>query len=281
MGTSSMYSGYSNGTSQGNPLLPNDFDENENNDSENNEDENNSNENNSDENTEDNQNPEETKVSDQNVSWQAAKTSMSKIASGKSTVNKAVSNYVKAHGGAKSASKTAKSGIGTVINIGQFINNVSSQGFTQTLEKYKIDYNNKSAKDILSDIINYLAPSPITKEDSIARKALVVTMEQLYDLLEKENLEIDKINNETLNFIIPKYVECYIYERIINDLGSRIETASLNSIQAIKIEQEIKDYVNAKVEIAFKRKDFEIMEFTKKEVESLYNQCYTIMENML
>jgi hypothetical protein len=271
MGTSSMYGGYSNGNSQGNPLLPNDFDENENNNDENN----------NDDHTEENQNSKENKVSDKNVSWQTAKTSMSKVASGKSTINKAVSNYVKAYGGAKSASKTAKSGIGTIINIGQFVNNVASQGFTQALEKYNIDYIDKSAKDVLSELINYLAPSPITKEDSIARKALIDTMEQLYELLDKENLEIDNINNETLNFIIPKYVECYVYERIINDLGSRIETASLNSTQAIKIEQDIKDYINAKVDIAFKGKDFGVMSFTKNEVESLYNQCYTIMENML
>lgn len=271
MGTSSMYKGHSNSNSQGNPLLPSDFDENEDND----------NENNGDENTEDNKNPNENKVSDNNVSWQTAKTSMSKIASGKSSVNKTISNYVKAYGGAKTASKTAKSGVRTVLSLGSFINNVSSQGFTQTLENYNIDYKDKSAKDVLSELINHLAPSPITKEDSIARKALVVTMEILYELIDNENLEIDKINNETFNFIIPKYIECYIYERIINDLGSRIEIASSNSYQAIKIEQEIKDYINSKVDIAFKGKNFEKMSFTKNEVESLYNQCYTIMENML
>ncbi len=271
MGTSSMYSGYSNGSSQRNPLLPNDFDENENNNDE---------QSNNDVNPDELQ-PQENKINDKNVTWQTAKTSMSKIASGKSSVKNAISNYVKAHGGARSASKTSKSGIATLINIGKFINNVSSEGYTETLEKYKIDYTDKSAKDVLSELINYLAPSPITKEDSIARKALIVTMEQLYELLEKENLEIDKINNETLNFIIPKYIESYLYERIINDLGSRIETTSLNSKQAIKIEKDIKEYINAKVDIAFKGKDFEKISFNKKDVESLYNQCYTIMENII
>lgn len=276
MGTSSMYKGHSNSNSQGNPLLPSDFDENEVNDNENNGDKNDE-----DENTEDNKNSDNSRVNDNTVSWQTAKTTMSKIASGKSSVNKAISNYVKAHGGAKTASKTAKSGVRTVLSLGNFINNVSSQGFTQTLENYNIDYKDKSAKDVLSELINYLAPSPVTKEDSIARKALIVTMEILYELIDNENLEIDKINNETFNFIIPKYIECYIYERIINDLGSRIEIASSNSSQAIKIEQEIKDYINSKVDIAFKGINFEKMSLTKNEVESLYNQCYTIMENML
>lgn len=268
MGTSSIYSGYSNGNPQGNPLLPSDFDENESNEDTSTDDEN-------------SLNAADKKVFDKSVSWKTAKTSMSKLASGKSSVNKAVSNYVKAYGGAKSASRKAKSGIGTLINLGNFINNVSSQGYNQTLEKYNIDYDNKSAKDVLTDIINYLSPSPITKEDSIARKALIVTMEGLYELLERENLKIESINAETLEYIIPLYVENYIYERIINDLGSRIEKTSLNSVQAIKIEQEIKDYINVKVDICFKGKDFKKMSFTKNEVEGLYNQCYTIMENML
>lgn len=283
MGTSSMYGGPSSGSSQGNPLLPNDFNEdNSSNDGNENDGKNN------DENTEgesSDKNPQQvnnSKVRDSSVTWQTAKSSMSRVASGKSkNIGKAVSNYVKAHGGSKTASKTARSGVITISNIGSFINNVSSNGFTETLESYKIEYQDKSAKDVLNELINYLAPSPITKEDSIARKALIVTMEKLYELLDEGGLNIDNIDSNTFEFIIPKYVESYIYERLINDLGSRLESNSENSKHAIKIEQDIKEYINSKVEIAFKGKDFSTMTYTKKEIESLFNQCYTIMEDML
>ena len=47
-------------------------------------------------------------------------------------------------------------------------------------------------------------------------------------------------------------------------------------------ENELKEYINAKVDIAFKGKDFTKINFndksTKNEVESLFNQCYTLME---
>ncbi len=274
MGTSSMYGGPSSGSSQGNPLLPSDFDD-ENTESPGNEGEEN-------QENQNNDNTNQDKTTDSNVSWQTAKTSMSRVASGKSAnIGKAVSNYVKAHGGSKIASKSAKSGIVTISNIGGFINNVTSNGLTEALKSYNIDFQDKSAKEVLNELVNHLAPSPITKEDSIARKALLITMEQLYELLDSEGLNIDNIDSSTFEFIIPKYIESYIYERLINDLGSRLESNSETSKQAIKIEQEIKEYINSKVEIAFKGKDFTTMVYTRNEVESLFNQCYTIMEDMI
>lgn len=265
-----MYGGYGGNSSNGNPLIPQDFDIN--NDAIDSEDE-------EDIESDDSKDDKSKEV---NVSWQAAKTAMSKISSGTSSnIRKAISTYVKAHGGAKNASKSARSGVGTTINIGGFIANVSSQGFVDALESCNIEYENKSIEDILTQLINYLAPAPITKEDSIARKALINTMEQLYEILDAERLNLNDINADTLNFLIPTYIEFYIYERLMSDLGSRIETADIDSKQAVVIENNLKDYINAKVEIAFKGKDFTKIEFTKKEVESLYNQCYTVMEDML
>ncbi|MEQ7802144.1 Qat anti-phage system associated protein QatB [Pedobacter sp. ASV1-7] len=270
MGTSSMYGGYSGSNSQGNPLLPSDFDENET-DSSNEED------------------STETQHSDDNedgekriVSWQTAKTAMSKFASGSSgNIKNALSSYVKAHGGAKSASKTIRSAIVTTKNIGSFINSVSTGGLRETLDGYSIDYENRTVSEVLSELINYLAPSPITKDDSIARKALILTMENLYNLMGEESLDLDSVTGESLNFLIPKYVESFIYERLINDLGSRIETADIDFKRAVEIENDLKDYIVAKVEVVFRGKDFTTIVFTNAVVESLYNQCYTVMEDMI
>ncbi|WP_417941951.1 Qat anti-phage system associated protein QatB [Flavobacterium sp. RS13.1] len=271
MGTSSMYNGYSDGNSQRNPLLPDDF----------NDDTGNSNDGNQNqENEQDSQ--ENGKPNDKK--WEDTKRSFSKLASGTSKNTRgAVSKYIKAYGGSKSATKNAVSGIRTTVNLGNFLSNASTQGFKETLENLKIEYKNRSTNQVLNDLINYLAPNPITKEDSIARKALIVTMEKLYELIENDNIDIesiDKLNEETIKQIIPLYVESYIYERLLNDLGSRIEANSLNSANAVKLEKELKEYINSKVEIAFKGLDATNTEFSKKQVESLYNQCYKVMEDL-
>lgn len=220
--------------------------------------------------------------------WTIAKKYMSKYASGSSRNFKgAVSSYVKAHGGAKNAAKSASGGIKSTANFGQFLINSSNQGIRETLSQYQIDYGGRTAKDILIDVLNQLAPIPITKEDSVARKALIRTMEVLYEKIEDENKDIstlDKIDKDLLNEMIPIQIESYIYERIINDLGSRIETNSSSPSDAVSKEKELKEYINSKVETTLKGTDFSKIDFNKnveKEVESLYNQCYKVMEDML
>ncbi|UFK97746.1 hypothetical protein [Kaistella faecalis] len=284
MGTSSMYGGYSNGGSQNNPLIPPDFEDNEqenNNDGEgadNQEDQNSENE-------DSEQNSEDKKVEkqdEQTVEWSNAKTFMSKIASGRSNnIKGAVSKYVKAYGGAKSASKNAVGGIKTTINLGNFVRGISEKGLKETLDAYKIDYKDKGGKEILSELINILAPSPSTKDDAVSRKALILTMEILYELIEQESSEIETIEKLDVNIIVPTYIEAYIYQKLINDLGSRIESYSKSAADAVAVEKDIKEYIHSKIEVVFKGKDIKDYEFSTKEILSLYNQCYTVMEDLL
>lgn len=290
MGTSSMYTGPS-----GSPLLPDDFEDTSSPDSNENPQEPDSG-NNEDNETEetpsgDNQNENDSgqQNSDNNEKdWSNVKSHMSKYASGTSrNYKKAVSSYVKAHGGSKNAAKSARSGIKSTTRLGQFLSNSSNQGVRDTLSQYQIEYEGRSAKDILSDIINHIAPVPVTKEDSVARKALIRTMEVLYERIDDENNDIttlEKIDKELLNEMIPIQVESYIYERIINDLGSRIESNSTSPADAISKEKELKEYINSKVETRLNGRDFSEINFNQKinlEVENLYKQCYKVMEDIL
>ncbi|MBL4879773.1 MAG: hypothetical protein JKX82_00480 [Oleispira sp.] len=273
MGTSSVYGGPTNSSPKDNPLLPNDFDfgKDDNPDEENPQ---------VDENADNDF--KESKPREE-VSWEDAKSYMSKLASGTyKNTGRAISNHIKAYGGSKAASKTARAGISTVISLGNFTSKASSSSFKTILEEYKIDYENKSPREVLNELTNLIAPVPITKDDSIARKALIVTLEYIYEMFDEENINYDSIDVNALNLMVPKFIENYIYERIISDLGSRIEYYSESSLDAINTETELKEYINAKVDIAFKGKDFAQINFndttTKSEVESLINQCYTLME---
>lgn len=275
-----MYGGYSNGGSQNNPLIPPDFEDNVQENTNNPENENPENE--APEKDSEDSNTEQEQQEEQTVEWSNAKTFMSKVASGKSkNIKGAVSKYVKAYGGAKSASKNAIGGIKTTIKLGNFVRGISEQGLKETLNEYKIDYKDRSTKEVLNELVNILAPSPSTKEDAISRKALILTMEVLYELIEKENLEIEAIENLDVNIIIPTYIEVYIYQKLINDLGSRIESNSKSAADAVALEKDIKEYIHSKIEIVFKGKEIKDYKFSTKEILSLYNQCYTVMEDLL
>lgn len=272
MGTSSIYGGPTNSNPKDNPLLPDDFDFNED-----------TNQEEDDIQLEENPGNEEEEKQVTDVGWKDAKTYMSKLATGKySNTRRAISNHIKAYGGSKAASKTARAGIKTTINLGSFANRAIASSFGTVLEEFKIDYFNKSPREVLNELINLIAPVPVTKDDSIARKALIVTLEYIYEMFDEENIDYDSIDKNSLNLMVPKYIENYIYERIINDLGSRIEYNSGSSVDAINTENDLKEYINAKVDVAFRGKDFSQINFndatTQNQVESLINQCYTLME---
>lgn len=224
-------------------------------------------------------------------SWQSAKTSMSKYASGNGGSNgkrNAVSNYVKGYGGSGNAAKSAKSAIRTTINIGDFFGNVSKRGITQVLQEHKIPTEGRKPKEILNDIVNLLAPTPDSNDDSVARKALINTMSIIYEKFDDEGKDItllDSIDSGTTKILIEKYIETFIYERLIHDVGSRIEKNSEDSATATKIEKELKEYIESKVSATLKDKPLSLINFETEKVsilvEGLYQQCYKVLEDQL
>ena len=271
------------------PLLPPDFDNGDNPDNPDSKpDEKSPNEQN-----EPTQEPQQTNSSNenQNSNWTQAKKSMSKYASGNGGSNGrkvAVREYVKGHGGSSNAARSAKSGIRTTINIGDFFDNVSRKGINQVLNDYKIPFEGRKPKEILNDIINAIAPIPNTNEDAVARKALIDTMSIIYEKFDDENKDISLLDSKDINIadiLITKYFETYIYERLLNELGSRIEKNTENSAAAAKIEKELKEYIETKVSTTLKDKPLSIINSQTKNVnilvEGLYQQCYNVLEDQL
>lgn len=224
-------------------------------------------------------------------SWRPAKNSMSKYASGKGGSNgkrNAVSNYVKSHGGSQNAAKSAKSAIRTTISIGDFFGGVKQKGITQVLKDFKIPIEGRKPKEILNDIVNVLAPTPDLNDDSVARKALVNTMSIIYEKFDDEKKDIsllDSLDSDISKILITKYIETFIYERLIHDVGSRIEKKAENSNAAAKIEKELKEYIETKVSTTLKDKPLSIINSETKNVnvlvEGLYQQCYKVLEDQL
>ena len=296
MGTSSMYGGPNRS-----PFLPPDFNDGDgNSDNPNPQDKpeqqpdgNKPAENNPSENPNENESPlqESSSNNPQYTSWRPAKNSMSKYASGKGGSNgkrNAVSNYVKSHGGSQNAAKSAKSAIRTTISIGDFFGGVKQKGITQVLKDFNIPIEGRKPKEILNDIVNVLAPTPDLNDDSVARKALVNTMSIIYEKFDDEKKDIsllDSLDSDISKILITKYIETFIYERLIHDVGSGIEKKAENSNAAAKVEKELKEYIETKVSTTLKDKPLSIINSETKNVnvlvEGLYQQCYKVLEDQL
>jgi len=227
----------------------------------------------------------------QYVLWAPAKKMMSKYISGNGGRNakeNAISSYVKSYGGSRNAAKTAKSAIKTTTRIGNFFGGILNKGITQVLNDYNIQTEGRKPKEILNDIVNVLAPEPDSLDNSVVRKALINTMSIVYEMFDDENKDIlllDSLDYDITIMLIIKYFETFIYERLINDMGSRIEMKAKDSDAAVKLEKELKDYIETKVSMTLKNKLLSSINFQAKDiqeqVEKLYQQCYNVLEDQL
>ena len=222
------------------------------------------------------------------VSWQATKTGFSKYINGNGgSIRRTVSNYVKSSGGAGGILKSSSSGIRATANISKLFSAIQREGYEKTFESLGIEYQGKSAKEICSDLVNYVSPPSTSKEDAVAREAAINAMSKIYQFIESNELDInalDRIDNDLMDEVVGTYVECYIWGRILNDLEYCLEKNSDDIERTLHIEDEMKSYVSSVVDVAFHSPGIRGKVFGDKTisagVEELYKKCYSALEDM-
>ncbi|MDH4129077.1 MAG: hypothetical protein OEV44_10010 [Spirochaetota bacterium] len=281
MGTSSMYTG----PGGGNPLLPEGYSpENdvmpERDDKPTKEPE--------DKKKKDNPENDERKIARQE--WSKAKANFTRFANNAkgATAKRSVSSYVRAHGGAKRAGSTARSGKKTTTNLGNFLGSLNSIGWSQTFRDYNIDYIGKDVAEVLSLVVNKIGPEGNTKEDAYARSALINTMEVLYSKVENNETDMDKfsaLDSIAYDEVMQCYIGEYIYERFIGEMASRLEMHIGNPGTAKEKEDIIKEYIKGTVEL--KNSDHKLNKVTynaknvKKIIDEIYTSCYSVLEDQI
>lgn len=222
------------------------------------------------------------------VSWQTTKTGFSKYINGHGgSIGRTASNYVKASGGTAGLMNSSRSGIRGAVNIGKMFAQIQQYGYEKTFDDLGILYQGKSVREICSELINYVVESSDSKEDAAAKAAASSAVNKMYKYVEKNGLDIQALNhvdNELMDEVMCTYVECYIWERILNDLEFCLEKYSEDIEKTMKIENEMKRYVSNKVKVAFRspgiREKILGTQSMEAGIEELYRKCYSAMEDM-
>ncbi len=222
------------------------------------------------------------------VSWQSTKTGFSKYINGNGgSIRNTVSNYVKSSGGTGGLLKSSGSGIRATANISRLVSGIQRDGYEKTFESLGIEYQGKSAREICSNLVNYVSAPSASKEDAVAREAAINAMSKIYQFIEGNGLDIrslDKIDNDLMDEIVSTYVECYIWGRILNDLEYCLEKNSDDIEKTLQVEDEMKLYVSNVVDVAFHSSGVREKVFGNKTisagVEELYKKCYSALEDM-
>lgn len=279
MGTSSIYGG----PTDKNPLLPEGFEDEYINDE--GSDKSNLNDETEEEGGKLNE-EEKQKVEALNGSWQETKKAMSQYITGSSSnKGRVTSNYVRAIGGSKAASTQAVSGRRATVQLGGFLSSIAQDGIYKTLENLHIDYIGKSVETLLSEIVNLISPNSNSKEDAVARNALIEVECKMYEFIVENGMGIeslDNMNDVIFDEIMSSYVTAYIFERMLNDLQSRFEKYSENAQAALQKEKEFKEFIQISVELRLNDAKLSKLDYQDKSIDrfirDLYTECYRVLE---
>lgn len=246
MGTSSSFKG-----KKGDALLPNDFL------------------------PEDNNNDDKDNKKDlDRPNWTAAKTSMSKYLSSGGNIGsskKVVGNYIGATGGAKAFS--SRPGISSAgSNFSHLLSSITKKGFTTTIASLGNQFTNKSTVESISLLVNYVAENSISKDDIAIRSATVNTLEEMSVLLSDKN----SLTEIEAKYLLQYFTRELIWQVMLVDYGHSFEKKGSNIEEAIKAEKEIKEYIQACVEVGFN--SYQDDYFTEESFNKILTSCLEIME---
>lgn len=195
-------------------------------------------------------------------------------------------SYIKSSGGSRAATKSSIAGINVGRNYLSFLGGVSEEGFNETLQKYDLsDCIGKSSEEVIAKIADRIAPTGSTNDEAIARAAIMIAFDRLYEKILDSGREIeslDSIDSETLSDTVVEFVSAYIFKKWVYEAGIALERNDLSENEAIKLENEMRFFIRDEVKNGFKNADISKIDLAKGEgkkiIEDIFELAYSTLE---
>lgn len=222
------------------------------------------------------------------VEWRTVKTNLSKIINGtyseeQKNYEHVVGQYVKASGGSSRIVQSAHSGVRAGRALGGFFKSIRNNGFENSLRDLEIEFENKSANEVISLVVDALAPDAVTKEDIVARSAVMDAMSFVYEYIERNNMNLDCLNNMPSELSMKSmcaYMQSYIWGLMQRDLQSRFEKYISDPVKAKTLRNDFKEIVHSTVDVEFKKLKNNIDFSSKQVIPEIMGKCFIALEGL-
>ena len=192
--------------------------------------------------------------------------------------------YVRASGGTRALVAGAKSGIMSGNGLINFFNSVITTGLEKTLADLQIEYRGKKANELLSLLVDAISPNSDTKEDIVARMATQDALANVYEYIERNNMDPDCLNRMSQDIVdvsMCAYLTSYIEGTMLRDLWNRLEVYEKHPDKAEEIENDLKGYIKGIVEVEFEKDKSIFRTNPGKSVKILMTKCLKAIEGLL
>ncbi len=223
------------------------------------------------------------------VSWSGAKGIVSRIGNGRPTGSwkSACRSYTRAHGGGRTAARSASGGRAATGRLGSFLSDVVRNGVVEASRHVGLtEFIGRDAQTLLAALIDILAPDGALLEAAAARKALIETLSELFDRYDVEGQGLEALNSvdaDGMKEIIALSVTNYIYERFEHELFNCLERGSVSESEANNLAEEAKEFIAGVVTIDMDEINVVTFDWDgaegKQFVENLYQTAYSLLED--
>lgn len=221
--------------------------------------------------------------------WRSAKSGMTRnVRSGRggAGLRSAGSGYVRAKGGSRRAASSATSGRAASRQVGGFLSSAVRSGIQHALDSIGLrEVVGQSFDRVLARLVDELAPAGSTKEEAAARRATIEVLEFLYETVIGEDGDLsalEQMDQETVEEAVTRSVSGYIYNRWLDELGLSIEKGAVNEAVAVRLEREVKEYVELCVALELDGKSVIEIDWGGREgrriIDRVYRDAYALLE---
>jgi len=170
--------------------------------------------------------------------------------------------------------------------VGGFLSSAVRSGIQHALDSIGLrEVVGQSFDRVLARLVDELAPAGSTKEEAAARRATIEVLEFLYETVIGEDGDLsalEQMDQETVEEAVTRSVSGYIYNRWLDELGLSIEKGAVNEAVAVRLEREVKEYVELCVALELDGKSVIEIDWGGREgrriIDRVYRDAYALLE---
>ena len=166
---------------------------------------------------------------------------------GRTLTQRTVSGAVRALGGARGATSSARAGRAAAQRYGAFLATTATRGLAEAARAFGLDaYLGADVEVFLARLAEALAPDVGMMENDVAAAALSRALDDLFDryaVAEGGLAALDRLTPDSVAEALQSFVAHYAFERILEALSSRIENRAISPERAVEVERQVWEYV--------------------------------------
>lgn len=191
----------------------------------------------------------------------------------RASLGRAVSGYVStSSGGVQHAAQRMGASRSSGARLLGFLEDVQARGTKEALRALNLDgLAGRPIDEVFVGLADYICPNVGTVDEGIAREAFIETIIELATL---GITDLDALSPEQMQTVFELYATHAIEARLCNDIGTKAITMPDDAQAALRIQEQLRDFIRNGVSDALTAARTEMPILTKEHIQSFVDSVY-------